>query len=174
MEVMENAPGVFAEMPYDVSFCIARQLAGLWTVYRGAEFQHYFHPVYGGTLPGTPRFECMYIAEADAAKIDTGSFGSIVKNWWRVDDMGIQAIRSPRLPDKEDGAFDARPIIRFYYKDHHLLVGETLGPTLMCRKRGTLDFLEKDVALSELKMLWTSTGQSTMPDDGSSQVSQVS
>ena len=141
----------------ELSRAIAIWLARMWRCHKTEQFLHYIACTYGAALDRTPCFDCIYIAEAESGDLKTGRISSSIKNWWKVDDAGLSDIRVPDLPHEVDFIpFDRCPVLKFFTDGHQVVLGERLGPDLVCRKVGTLTESEACLSVADIELLWTS------------------
>ncbi len=139
----------------EVSPAIATWLAGIWSFHKSKAFADYVAKTYGKHVARLPSFECVYIAEAESGDLDTGQIGGIIKKWWRVDDAGLTEIRRPQLPSSDEAVlFDRRPVLKFFTDGERVVVGERLGPHLICRQAGKLVATEAYVSVTDVRLLW--------------------
>lgn len=141
----------------DLSFQIARTLSAQWSVFRGPDFHQYVISNYQIQPRATPAFECLYIAETETGDVERGYLGGVIRHWWKVDDQALQGVQSAVLDEKQEDVFDRRPIIKFYYVHNTILIGERLGPDLVCRKVGLIGRSEKGVDILLPRIMWSST-----------------
>jgi hypothetical protein len=144
-------------IPTESSQAISLWLAELWRLHKLPSFRDYIMATYGRCPTGSPAFECVYIAEAESGDPSQGQIGSIIKHWWKVDDSGLVQIRRPSIPElDEPGVFDRRPVLKFFKDDNGIVLGERLGPDLICRKTGKLIMTETGTLVKGLKVVWVS------------------
>lgn len=100
-------------------------------------------------------FKCLYIAQASESDIDKAKIGSIISQWWKVTDLGIEKIHAPEIIDcPSTSMFDPAPVIKFYLDGDRIVVSERLGPTLIARKTGRIN--NSGQWLNDLHIIWTS------------------
>lgn len=139
----------------ELSPAIALWLAGIWSFHQSETFADYVAKTYHKHVAQLPSFECVYIAEAASGDLDTGQIGGIIKKWWKVDDTGLTEIRRPRLPSTDEPVlFDRRPVLKFFTDGERVVVGERLGPNLICRQAGKLVATEASVSVTDVRILW--------------------
>jgi hypothetical protein len=139
----------------ELSPAIAHWLAGVWSGHRSDQFLDYLAETYGKRVDRPPSFDCIYIAEAEEGDLDSGRIGGIIKKWWKVDNVGLTEVRRPNLPaTDEPGLFDQRPVLKFFTDGKRVVIGERLGPKLICRKAGKVEITEASVGIVDVRIIW--------------------
>jgi hypothetical protein len=143
----------------ELSSAIARWLAGIWELHRSEPFAAYVATTYGMHVDHCPLFDRVYIAEAESGDLAMGRIESFVKKWWRVDDRGlVEVCRSELRSTDGPEIFDHRPLLRFLTDGERIVLGERLGPGLICRKTGKVVAKEGAVSITDLRVVWTAGG----------------
>lgn len=138
----------------ETSDAVARCLGELWMRYQSIEFGPYLQQTYGIAVDPLPTFECLYIAEVVQGDFASGSLGSIVKQWWSVDQSGIKLVANPRIQGRDtEETFFERPWIKFFLDGDRVVLGERLGPDLMSRRLARLTYQDGKATLSETSIL---------------------
>jgi hypothetical protein len=140
------------------SSVIALWLAGIWDLHKSSAFADYVAKTYHKRVVRLPSFECVYIAEAESGDFETGAIGGIIRKWWKVDDAGLTEIRRPQLSTTDQPAlFDRRPVLKFFTSGGRIVVGERLGPDLICRRVETLLPQEASFRVADVRLLWATS-----------------
>lgn len=144
----------------EFSPAIALSLAAIWRFHKSEAFADYVARNYRKHVPSLPSFECVYIAEIENGDLDKGAIGGIVKKWWMVNGRGMTEIRQPQLPLTDESAlFDLRPVLKFFTDGERIVLGERLGPNMICRRAGKLVATETAVSITDSRLLWATNDQ---------------
>lgn len=142
---------------------ILRTLSDYWRLHKTAFFLSYLMDTFGVTPQEYPRFDCLYIAEAEDGDLAQGWIGGLIKRWWIVDDNGTRPTSRPHLPillDEPDNLradFYPKPVIKFYFADDRITFGESFGPSYVCRKTAKLVFNnDGTTTFGDSHTIWTS------------------
>lgn len=143
---------------YELSDAIAIALADIWNFHKSEAFVDHVARTYQKHVTHLPSFECVYIAEIENGDLDKGYIGGIVKKWWMVNDRGMTEIQRPELPlTDEPVLFDRRPVLKFFTDGERIVLGERLGPNLICRQKGKLISTKSSVSITDVHLLWATT-----------------
>lgn len=121
-------------------------LVRYWELQHSGEFLDYLRTTFRLDLDDHPRFAALTILEAEGGNAKIASLGGRFKRSWVVDDRGCRE----HVGDFEfdcSGSFYVKPVLKFLVQGRHVAIGETWGPSLMCRKAGVAD-AEGEVSLA--------------------------
>lgn len=142
-------------MRVDLSADVAHLMATIWHEHKVPSFTDYIACTYKMHVERTPSFDRIYIAEAEFGDVETASIGGIIRRWWMMDDAGLTQIARPALPAPDDRlAFDPCPILKFFLDGTRVVLGERLGPDMICRKTATIIMRDGSVRLDNVRVAW--------------------
>jgi hypothetical protein len=152
------------ELPI-TSESIVMRLAEAWERHKKDEFTIYLRDTFKYSCSGSPRFDCIYIAQMENGDLDSGHIGGILLQWWIVDDDGVRKTSSPKLPNLLNkpenlrARFYPRPVLRFYWENDRIVIGESFGPYCVCRKTAYLRLAGGILRFSDERVVWNACGE---------------
>lgn len=149
---------------------ILRRLTDYWNLHKTVDFLGYLTVTFGIVPVATPQFDCIYIAEAEDGDPTQAWIGGLIKQWWVIDDNGMRPIVNPDLPVLPDepenlrSGFYPKPVIKYYFSNDRITLGESFSPTYICRKTARIVF-DKDRVIDfvDCHVVWTSASLARRP-----------
>ena len=144
------------------SLLIAQTLAKAWEFHQSPSFVDYAKEAFGCSIDKPVKCDEIYIGEAEEGDARAGMIGSMIKQWWIVNDSGLIATEFANLPFWRDDpenlrlSFYLKPVIKFFFEGENITIGEAYGPEMRCRKIGTVSFMDDSVKFLDLKVEWNS------------------
>jgi len=133
---------------------IARYLSRLWGVYQAKTLAQYVQEQFGRAT-SNPTVDGISIAECCDGNFDSGYLSGDLAKTWLIDSNGLTATDQITPPDEGIGDYYRLPMIRFFSEDNRIVIGETLGPTLVSRKRAFIGRKSSEIQIHSVETLWT-------------------
>jgi hypothetical protein len=140
---------------------ILNYLTEHWHLLQSDRFAAMVRCTYRIESPARHDFEYLLVGQMTEGDFETASLGSIIQQWWRIDDTGCRTHTLTRLPDEDESSrFWKHPMAKFLLSDRKVLLGETLGDGILCRKQTLIVEGEGGkLSLADPFVCWASTWQ---------------
>ncbi|MBI5365817.1 MAG: hypothetical protein HZA54_02170 [Planctomycetes bacterium] len=138
-----------------VALHLARKLALMWRVHRSQHFAERMARTYRLSVDALPRFDGIYIAQAEYGDAARGEIGSVLRRLWVVDDAGLRPAADGPRDFATRGLFYVAPVLKFFGEGDLVTLGERWGPDIGGRWIGRVAVCVDRLHFIGLRTSWT-------------------